>query len=366
MKRLYNKFIYVAMLLMMPLVIISCDKDSDGGYTPTNGVFRNNTIHIAQAGTFASLLPKDGREKITELKLSGYMNGDDIRTLQALYGIRVDGNPTLQKLDLSDVTIVSGGGKYLLGYDYTTSDYTISGCMFVGFDGTELVIPKNTKVILDWAFNGCQTHSLSIPDGVEKVSEYAFVGLDGIQELIIPESVKGDLMHVSIMESLKKLIVKSTSLKISGIWICPELESIDLYCGFSDTGGHVFDLPKLKSIKLHGNVEKLQSFCRGCPLLTEVILPEGLRTIDLNSFLECPALKELIIPSTVKIISPSALHNTGLTELHLKCLTPPWESISRFKFWHENDLKQCTLYVPKQSLSAYQEYSDVFKSVVGE
>lgn len=365
MKRLYNKFIYVAMLLMMPLVIISCDKDSDGGYG-SNGVFRNNTIHIAQAGTFASLLPKDGREKITELKLSGYMNGDDIRTLQALYGIRVDGNPTLQKLDLSDVTIVSGGGSYLLGTDCTTSDYTISTYMLLGFYGTELVIPKNTKVILDWAFSGCQTHSLSIPDGVEKVSRYALSDLACIQELIIPESVKGDLMEVYNMKSLKRLIVKSTSLKISGISICPELESIDLYCGFSDTDGRVWNLPKLKSIKLHGNVEKLYLFCKGCPLLTEVILPEGLRTIEVSSFSDCPALKELIIPSTVKTIDPSALCNTGLTELHLKCLTPPWESISSLKWWHENDLKQCTLYVPKQSLSAYQEYSDVFKSVVGE
>lgn len=365
MKRLYNKFIYVVILLIMPLVIISCDKDSDGGYG-SNGVFRNNTIHIAQAGTFASLLPKDGREKITELKLSGYMNGDDIRTLQALYGIRVDGNPTLQKLDLSDVTIVSGGGKYLLGYDYTTSDYTISEYMLGGFYGTELVIPKNTKVILDGAFSGCQIHSLSIPDGVEKVSEHAFAGLACIQELIIPESVEGDILGVLLVKSLKKLIVKSTSLKITSIFDCPELESIDLYCEFSDTGGSVWNLPKLKSVKLHGNVEKISLFCNGCPLLTEVILPEGLRTIEVSSFSDCPALKELIIPSTVKTIDPSALCNTGLTELHLKCLTPPWESISSFKRWHENDLKQCTLYVPKQSLSAYQEYSDVFKSVVGE
>ncbi|MBR3114595.1 MAG: hypothetical protein IKH47_02305, partial [Bacteroidaceae bacterium] len=72
-------------------------------------------VNVATAGTLSSLL--DGTE--AELKLTGYINGDDVICLRKQIK---EGKLTL--LDLSEVRIVAGGEAY---YDSYTTDNDVIG-----------------------------------------------------------------------------------------------------------------------------------------------------------------------------------------------------------------------------------------------
>ncbi len=54
-----------------------------------------------------------------------------------------------------------------------------------------------------------------------------------------------------------------------------------------------------------------------CPVLTKVILPEGIVRIDFFAFKDSPKLTEINFPSTLKEIRREAFRNTGLTKAEL-------------------------------------------------
>ena len=78
------------------------------------------TLHVATAGTLSDMIAPNRRPYITNLKLTGRLNGTDIRLIREMAGSDVYGNPTqgsLEHLDLSEADIVSGGEAYYIDRD---------------------------------------------------------------------------------------------------------------------------------------------------------------------------------------------------------------------------------------------------------
>ena len=69
-----------------------------------SNAWAEDTIHVASAGTLPSLLETAARQ----VKLTGYINGTDIKSIRE----RISAG-RLSRLDLSDVRIVSGGEAYI-------------------------------------------------------------------------------------------------------------------------------------------------------------------------------------------------------------------------------------------------------------
>ena len=71
------------------------------------------TLHVATAGTLSSIITPSQRPNITNLKLTGKLNGTDIRMIREMAGADIYGNPiqdaALETLDLSEANIVEGG-----------------------------------------------------------------------------------------------------------------------------------------------------------------------------------------------------------------------------------------------------------------
>lgn len=127
-------------------------------------------------GTLASLISENDKWNTTELKVSGPLNGGDIRTLREMAGADFYGEPTegkLEKLDMAGVDII-GYDKSLSseGQAYFT-DRSLAYMYFIGendkFQGNffthcnalkELTIPDN-------AFLGSNQNW---PEGLEKIS----------------------------------------------------------------------------------------------------------------------------------------------------------------------------------------------------
>jgi len=72
---------------------------------------------------------------------------------------------------------------------------------------TEVVIPKTTRVIGDYAFYRCTALTkITIEDGVEEISYDVFVGCSSLTELVIPDSVKQFFFHSIAYSGIKHFV----------------------------------------------------------------------------------------------------------------------------------------------------------------
>ena len=89
----------------------------------------------------------------------------------------------------------------------------------------------------------------------------------------------------------------------------------------------------------------------GCYSLASITIPSGVTGISSNAFRSCYSLASITIPSGVTNIYAGAFNNDyGLGEIHFKPTTPP--TCANSNAW-TNLQKDCIIYVPTGSLSAY-------------
>lgn len=125
-------------------------------------------LDVSTAGTLSSLITEQEKYSIKTLKISGLINGDDVRYIREMAGFDADGNETkgkLTHLDLRNANIVAGGGAYL--------NY---GAYFWGFEYED----EGNKAG-QWISETTYTH--------DNNSSYMFIGLKQLEQLILPNSL---------------------------------------------------------------------------------------------------------------------------------------------------------------------------------
>ena len=147
-------------------------------------ITRQITITLEKAGTLPDRIASSKKNKITNLKIIGEINGTDLRMIREMAGSNSNGNSTdgkLSVLDLSEAKIVKGEDCYLNnGYDYTSND-VIGSRAFLGCSGlTSLTLPADITSIGDEAFQGCSglTSIYVYAEKVPKIDSNAFKGVD--------------------------------------------------------------------------------------------------------------------------------------------------------------------------------------------
>ena len=124
------------------------------------------TVNVATAGTLAVLIDALKQPQISRLKITGVLNGTDIRFLRELLGSGVHGYATsgsLGSLDLSEARFVEGGFCYyassLSRYFYSREN-EISDNMFFGCTSlSSIILPYNLSSIGEKAFWECRNLS---------------------------------------------------------------------------------------------------------------------------------------------------------------------------------------------------------------
>ena len=112
-----------------------------------------------------------------------------------------------------------------------------------------------------------------------------------------------------------------------------ELKSITIPTSVTKIGNRAFnECWGLTSITIPNSVTKIGNWAfEGCTALTSITIPNSVTKIGYEAFYECKNLKEIILfqtdPSKIKVTESSGLQKT-----------------------------QITLYVPKESVIAYQEH----------
>ena len=162
-------------------------------------ITRQITITLEKAGTLPDRIASSKKNKITNLKIIGEINGTDLRMIREMAGSNSNGNSTdgkLSVLDLSEAKIVKGGDCYLNnGYDYTSND-VIGSRAFLGCSVlTSLTLPADITSIVDEAFQGCSglTSIYVYAEKVPKIDSNAFKGVDAKKcTLYVPMGTRYD------------------------------------------------------------------------------------------------------------------------------------------------------------------------------
>ena len=187
-----------------------------------------------------------------------------------------------------------------------------------------------TKIAED-AFIGLEIlKSVTIPETVTEIDDYAFCRCNNLDKIEGMKNVKSiGWASFSACEKLKELTLPN-SLETIGAYAfyeCRSLTAITIPDSVTDLGaGAFFECEELVSVKLSDNITELKSdkdehttptpyygtFGK-CLSLKEIILPEKLEKIGEGSFDACCSLEKIHIPKNVKEIGNAAFRTAKVS-----------------------------------------------------
>jgi hypothetical protein len=268
---------------------------------------------LEEAGTLASLIPEDEKYITTTLRIIGPLNGDDIRFIREMAGRDVDGNETagrLADLDISEATIVEGGGAYYRmnsAGNYTEND-VISYHMFRATNLKCIYLPTNITRIGYCSFLDCTSLKyITIGNVVTMIEEQAFKDCTSLIEIVLPNSV--------------------TTINNYAFWNCTSLKEVNIPTSITSLSTGIF---------------------RGCSSLASIVIPETVTAVNTQAFYECTSLVEVTCKATTPPEFPTAHPVFGTYEL--------------------NYIPSSVLYVPAGCASAYKnsEWNGYFSIIKAE
>lgn len=164
-------------------------------------------IDVKKAGSLSSLIGDDVKFNITDLTVTGDINGDDIALIREMAGADVNGDETkghLSKLNLKDANIVAGGNPYYIntGIFYSKRD-VVGSYMFSNCDKlTSVILPNSVIELGSYIFNeivNAESHSIAeenatltsiaIGNKTAIIGNNAFYACTGLTEINMPNSV---------------------------------------------------------------------------------------------------------------------------------------------------------------------------------
>ena len=270
--------------------------------------------------------------------------------------------------------------------DNNTYSGSISVPETVTNNGTEYSVTK----IGEYAFQGSAVTSVSMPESITSMWQYAFSGCQNLESVALPESLTTLGSYAfSSCKLLKTIKIPSgvTAIPERCFRACSSLESVTIpegvtaigdyafgYCNLNaltlpesldKIGGYAFTGNKsLKSVNIPAKVKTIETQAFNSCGLTELVIPEGVQTIGYNTF-GSNSLKNLTLPSTVTSIGGSAFgNNNNLQSIICNAVTPPTLDGNAFSSGITPSIK-----VPMASIAAYRKaygWKDFFNYYGGE
>ena len=361
------------------------------------------TIKMDKAGTLPKMIASNEMYKITNLKITGEINGTDWKMIREMAGSNYNGYSTegkLSTLDLSEAKIVKGGDSYYSGDNCYTSNDEIGEYAFHDCSGlTSLTLPSSITSIGESAFRNCHgLTSLTLPAGITRIGSYAFEGCSGLTSLTLPDGITsiGDdaFWGCSGLTSLT-LPATITSIGNCAFYICSGLTSLTLPDGITSIGYSAFEgCSRLKEVRFCINDNLDTYLTKGHPYIdvdcgikyyindkeiTSIEIPSNVTTLGQYVFQECREFTSLTLPSSITEIGEGAFEGcSGLTSLNLPAsiseigdfafsdcsgltsLTLPdgITEIGEYAFWNCSGLTSIYVYaekVPKIDNSTFSE-----------
>lgn len=208
--------------------------------------------------------------------------------------------------------------------------------------------------------------SVTIPESVTSIGAYSFIYCASLQDIFIPASVESigqrcfescpglESMIVDAAnpiydsrEECNAIIETGTNRLIAGCknsLIPNTVTGLGLYC-FSGCS-------TLESITIPESVKYLEERCFAqCSALPTVDIPSSVESLGEGAFIGCEALTSVSIPASVASLGEDCFGYCSSLEKMVCEIATPIEG----EFFGNTPIEEATLYVPQESLTAYEE-----------
>ena len=167
-------------------------------------ITRQISISVEEPGALCNLVTNEQAKKITNIKLTGKLNVEDLKFIRQMAGCytgkwengsytKYDG--VLQHLDISEAQFV-GTGTFSVYYKSSGrkadfSSYAIGEYTFAYLDNLKsIMLPSCATSIGKSAFCRCSgLASLALPNSLTSIGNNAFSGCSGLTSLMLPNSL---------------------------------------------------------------------------------------------------------------------------------------------------------------------------------
>lgn len=283
-----NKSVFTRHLLSFMLLLL-CSLTAQAA---DNLITEQVVVNVKSAGTLSSLIKKADRTRITNLKVTGKVNSQDLEWLRRMACCHDSQNNketgNLQHLDLLDAKIIGGGDVVVYVPRHNAPSKLkaeLKADTFCSYLFTEsktlksIILPKTLKSIESSVFSCCDSlTSVVLPEGLTHMEGGVFAGCTSLTSVTLPST-------------LKKIDGTSTFMN------CTSLTSVSLPEDMVYFYGYTFE---------------------GCTSLKSITLPKKLDCIMTNAFAGCVSLTSLYIPASVSEIGRDAFEGcSGITSFHV-------------------------------------------------
>ncbi len=205
----------------------------------------------------------------------------------------------------------SGSCGLNLRWSFDTSTYVLT------ITGTGTMTDYSSSSSVPWYDYRYSIKSVSLPDGLTSIGDYAFCRCEGVKSITIPDGVTsiGDAAF-EFCYTLESITIPYgvTSIGNNAFDDCSRLTSVTLPDSVTSIGGAAFAYcSRLESIIIPDSVKSIEknTFYR-CESLTSITIPDGVTSIGYYCFYGCYSLESIIIPDSVTSIGDNALYSATL------------------------------------------------------
>lgn len=178
---------HILLVLIMLLCSVRVAYADDSGL-----VTQQITVNVPTAGTLSNIIQSDKMFKITNLKITGFLNSDDIRFIRKMAGCYYNGNGSkydghLQYLDLGSISQISYVHSFEF-YDENGYRSTLNDCLFplAYLYNLKTVVLPNLYKDYNFSLMGCRNLTTAkMPDNLEKIGNNAFKDCRLLREVVI-------------------------------------------------------------------------------------------------------------------------------------------------------------------------------------
>ena len=295
---------------------------------------QGENIYVENAGGLSALIGEK-KDTMTELQLSGSLNGTDVKFIREM--------AALVSINMKEAKIVSGGEAYDGTY-YTKND-TIGVGMFSNMKTwTSVILPNGIKCIDSFAFAQCENlESIVLAETVTMIGGSCFEGDKKLQNVIIPSACTtigssafaycSSLTSINIPDGITVIPYScfSSCTEMSTITGCKNVSSIGEYAfanshltsypfgnSLKSIDRSAFQYSYLVSVTIPGSVRTIGEYAfYACSYLEEVIFEEGNTFVGSHMFLRCKQLSKVSLASTITRIDYGAFCEVGIETIAL-------------------------------------------------
>lgn len=285
-----NKSVFTRHLLSFMLLLL-CSLTAQAA---DNLITEQVVVNVKSAGTLSSLIKKADRTRITNLKVTGKVNSQDLEWLRRMAccydGQNNKETGNLQHLDLLDAKIIGGSNVVIYVPRHNApsklkaelKDDTFCSFLFIESKTLKsIILPKKLKSIEAGVFANCDSlTSVVIPEGLTHMEGGVFAGCSSLASLSIPAATE------NISEGAFEGCTGVTSFHVD-----------EANPNYSTEGTVLFNKNKNKIIYALGHIDDYK-------------VPASVDTIGASSFQDQSDLIYLTLPEGLKIIKEAAFGNS--------------------------------------------------------